>query len=926
MIFQNDMSEFTFEQLINIGQLKQLLESHHCLSGMAYGLCDNNENNMVSVGWQDICTRFHRAHPVSSGRCRAHKAYITANPHEPEDGFFEYRCGNGMVDAAMPITIEGRHLATFFIGQFFYADEPPDRAFFLHQAREFGFDPDQYLDALERVPLLSREHVRANLVFLHTMVRFMAESGLKSLRLGLTLANEREQCRLIEEWHAIFGFALDLFHEAAFVIDRSGCFHYVNQEACRSLGYGRDELIGMTVPDIDPDFTNEMVLQSIKRLHEVGTHTFETRHRTRDGRIFPVEITATLFEHDGVTYNLSLVRDISERKQAEQQELRTRELFLETLLDTTPIPIYYKDREGRYLGFNKAFEEFFGAPKEQLIGRTVFDISPPGLAEMYHRQDTALFEQGGIQRYEFMVRNTKGEMRNVVFNKAVFTDHDGNPSGVIGAIADITEHEMAEQRLREALEFSEGVINAIPDLLFEVDRNGRYLNVWTQKPELLAIPKELLLGKTVHEVLAPEAASIAMAGIGEAEEKGFSFGNILRIDLPQGTHWFEQSLSRKPGGDPSDARFLALSRDVTERKRMEKMLRRHEREFRTLVENSPDVIVRYGRDLRRLYVNPVFAAMVEGGAEALTGKSPTEFPVDSDNAAFFQQKLEEVFAHGKALEFEMRWSTRNGAELCNLFSVTPEFGEDGELESVLAIGRDITELRRSSNKLLEKKQRLAELAIELSMAEERERRRIAANLHDIVGQDLALARIKLGLLSKKLRAHEERELLEDAHKLMNGVIKSVRSLTHLVNPPILQSSGLEAALQWLGRQMGAEYGLMVEFRDDQQEKPLCRKVHADLYFAVRELLINVVKHAGTKSATVSVFRTNDTYTIVVEDKGCGFAVDTSMWNPAGSEGFGLFNIKRKTLYLGGALEMESSPGNGARMTIKMPLMKAANGI
>lgn len=100
--------------------------------------------------------------------------------------------------------------------------------------------------------------------------------------------------------------------------------------------------------------------------------------------------------------------------------------------------------------------------------------------------------------------------------------------------------------------------------------------------------------------------------------------------------------------------------------------------------------------------------------------------------------------------------------------MTPELGESGTVESVLVIGRDITELRRSSNTLLEKQQRLAELAIELSMAE-RERRRIAANLHDIVGQDLALARIKLGLLSKKLRSNEERELLNNAHELMNRV-------------------------------------------------------------------------------------------------------------------------------------------------------------
>lgn len=1051
------MIEYSFEQLIDVEQLRQMLEAHHLLSGMAYGIYDNNGAAIASAGWQEICSRFHGANPVCAERCRESTAHIRAMPRKTGNDILECRCTNGMINSGMPVIIEDRHLATLLTGQFFYADDPPDYTFFLDQARKSGFDPDDYLEALARVPLLSREHVHNNLKFLHSMTRFMAESGLKNIRLGLALASEREQNRLNEEWHAIFGFALDLFHEAAFVVDGNGRFQYVNREACHSLGYSRAELTCMTVPDIDPDFTGETAFQNVKRLLENGSQTFETRHRAKDGRIFPVEITTTLFEYNGVTYNLSLAQDISERKQVEEQASRTREKFLDTLLNTIPIPIYYKDMDSRYLGCNRAFEEFFGASKEHLLGKTVKSISPPELAEIYNRQDTALFEQGGIQQYESEIRNTRGEARNVVFNKAIFTDHDGNPCGLIGAVVDVTEHKMTEQRLQEALALSEGVINAIPDLLFEVDREGRYLNAWTQKPELLAVSKEKVLGRTVFDILSPEGAKMAMAGIREAEENGLSFGNILRIDLPQGTRWFEQSISRKPGGVASDIRFLVLSRDVTERIRMEMELkeseeryrrssnllesilesassvsvyaldreyrylafnRRHrqginylwggditvgmnlldavandeyrekihkvfdevltgrsvsvearfviekdgrkvseyyenhgspifndegdvvgltffainitdrklmekalyqrEREFRTLVENSPDIIVRYGRDLRRQYVNPAFAAMIEGGTAALLGRTPSEYPGHSE-AAIFERKLEEVFASGRTLEYEVNWKNANGGEICNLFVLTPEFGEDGAVESVLGVGRDITELRRSSNILLEKQQRLAELSIELSMAEERERRRIATSLHDIIGQDLALARIKLGLLSKKPHANEDRELLKNAHDLMNRVIKGVRSLTRLIHPPILQSSGLEAAMQWLARQMGEEYGLAVEFRDDHREKPISREMQTDLYFAVRELLINVVKHAGTNRASLSLSRENGAYHIVVEDWGKGFNAHNGIDKQAESDGFGLFNIRRRIMFFGGILEIDSSPGSGTRVTIKLPL-------
>jgi len=116
-----------------------------------------------------------------------------------------------------------------------------------------------------------------------------------------------------------------------------------------------------------------------------------------------------------------------------------------------------------------------------------------------------------------------------------------------------------EVKLKRALKFTEGVINAIPDIPFEVDAEGRYLNVWTSRPELLAAPREILLGQKVSDMLPPEPAAVAMAAIREADEKGISLGNILRLDLPESTHWFEQSLSKLAANDPSEKnRFIGL--------------------------------------------------------------------------------------------------------------------------------------------------------------------------------------------------------------------------------------------------------------------------------------------------------------------------------------------------------------------------------
>lgn len=160
--------------------------------------------------------------------------------------------------------------------------------------------------------------------------------------------------------------------------------------------------------------------------------------------------------------------DITARKQAEETQ-RESAAFLDTLLNAIPIPVFYKDHEGRYLGFNNAFETFFGETREHLVGKSVFDISPPELAEIYHAQDNALLEKGGTQRYESQVQDAQGILHDVVFNKAVFTDSQGIAQGLIGGILDITARKQAENELRESAQRYRTLLESINDSIAVID-------------------------------------------------------------------------------------------------------------------------------------------------------------------------------------------------------------------------------------------------------------------------------------------------------------------------------------------------------------------------------------------------------------------------------------------------------------------------
>lgn len=241
-----------------------------------------------------------------------------------------------------------------------------------------------------------------------------------------------------------------------------------------------------------------------------------------------------------------------------------------------------------------------------------------------------------------------------------------------------------------------------------------------------------------------------------------------------------------------------------------------------------------------------------------------------------------------------------------------------------AIVRDVTDHHKAKQDLLDYQQQLRLLTAELTRAEEDERRRIATELHDQISQSLAAAKIKLGSLRQAAGALGSAPIVDEVRGMLEKAIQATRTLTFDLVSPVLKDLGLVAAVEALAQNLQKQHGLRCRVVDDGQPKPLDETTSSALYKAVREVLMNVVKHAKACQARLSISRRQDRIEVCVEDDGVGFEVPKEGFRVTMKGGYGLFHINERLTYLGGGMTVASAPGKGTCVTLSAPIQETAH--
>lgn len=413
--------DFTFTEIIDGDKIKDILESFFKLTGVPSTLIDvegniltTSQGEWVAAGWQDICLHFHRKHPQTLKNCIQSDTQLAGQLDDKGD-YSWYQCPNGLVDAAVPIYIDGRHMANLFTGQFFF--EKPDTDFFRNQAQKYGFDEEEYMQALSKVPVVSRDFVQEALIFLTRLAEMIGNMSLDKKRLMDSHVKIIEGKELLNTITSnIPGIVFQ------FLLKRDGS---------QSIPYaspGSYELMGVDSEQIVEDVNNLFALVLEEDLQEVlgaiqessrTLTTFNVEFRIehpKTDKITWLKVKSTPYKLNSgdILWN-GVALDITERKEAEtelQNRLQEKEILNQVITDLIGVT------------HEKEIFKIIYNTMRQLLPGVIIGISYISPDKTYLK----LVEVGGQQDYQRINKFLGSNIKKIKFKLDEFTDETLNKS------------------------------------------------------------------------------------------------------------------------------------------------------------------------------------------------------------------------------------------------------------------------------------------------------------------------------------------------------------------------------------------------------------------------------------------------------------------------------------------------------------------
>jgi PAS domain S-box-containing protein len=494
--------------------------------------------------------------------------------------------------------------------------------------------------------------------------------------------------------------------------------------------------------------------------------------------------------------------------------------------------------------------------------------------------------------------------------------------GFIGAAQDITERKEAEDALRASEQHHRHVLESLPVAVYLADSEGRLTmynqaaaDLWGRRP-VLGEEKwygSLKLFTADGMDLPHDSCPMAIA----LREGRPAQGVEVQAERPDGTRVaFLANITPffDPAGNVTGAMNVLV--DITDRKRAETELRRGEARLRAILDTEPECVKLLAADGSVLQMNAAGLRMIEADSFQQIENCCIYSLVAEEDRRAFQELTEKVFA-GQSGTLEFQFIGLKGRRRWLETHASPLRDATGQVTAFLGVTRDITERKLAEQALRESHDRLRALSRRVIEVQEAERRKLARELHDEIGQVLTAVHISIEQLRQSCPTACPR--FDKCEQMINRAIGQVRSMSLNLRPAMLDDFGLVPALRWFLEGQKEQSGLEITLEAVSDGLPLPQEVANTAYRIVQESLTNVQRHARARHVWVTVRQDETELRLSIRDDGVGFDPGAALQRATAGASFGLLNMRERIKLLGGRFALESAPGQGTTVRIALPL-------
>lgn len=703
-----------------------------------------------------------------------------------------------------------------------------------------------------------------------------------------------------EKYRRLFDNIRDVF----FRTDADGVLVLISPSVSRVAGYTPEEILGLEVTRLYGEPRRRA--EALEILDRSGyLENFEAQLRKKDGGLLWASISAQAYtdflgNRAGVE---GTIRDITAQKTAEEGLAEVRRQR-KALLDNIPDMAWLKDASGRFIAVNHALAEMCDLPEDEVIGKTDFDIWPGELAVKFRADDEEVVRSGRKIRVEEKIAGRAGAETWIETIKMPIRDERGEVYGIVGIARDIMERRQAEAALRESEErfrsiFEQsivGIVTAAHGSHFIMSANQAFR-------EMLGYSESEIRSLRFEDITHPDDLGAELELITQTLSGKLSGYSLEKRYLARdgGVVWGRVTASHVYDGDGRPVFAVAIVEDVTDRKRAEEALRESEQTLRTLINANPEALFLIDTKGTIIASNESLSKYLGSNPDALAGSCVYNF-LPAATAELFRKRIEEALRIARPVRFEHRES----GSFYNDY-VYPIVDRDGTLSRLAVFITDVTEHRRAAEEI-------KRLSREIMTSQEKERQKVARDLHDGVGQTIIAAKLNFSAFQKDRRKYRER--FDMGLQFIDKASQELREVYTGLYPSILSDLGLEAAVRWYAKNYLEASGIVTSQNLEVGKLP--HDLEVNLYRMVQEIFSNIIRHSGAGRVGIELSRpgTGRAIVLAVEDDGSGF--DAERLDEV-NKGFGLSNLRQRAEALGGEVGISSRPGRGTRIAVWIPL-------